>query len=103
MPDPNPAPHFAPLFERLDAIADPNDYANPSLAGQAAGCALAARAAGVPPEAMVAYLRRRLNDVPLSNVGDWYQGVLVERLVSRAILSYFSDGPQAPGPLPNAG
>jgi len=103
--DADPAPHFAQLFELLDAVEDANDYANPSLAGQAAGCALAARAAGVRPEPMIAYLRQRLQEAPLVAVGDWFRGVLLERLVSRAILAYFSDVPAPPDPpsRPNEG
>ena len=89
--DADPAPHFVALFEMLDAVVDANDYANPSLSGLAAGCALAARAAGVPAEAMVIHLRQRIHELRLSGVGDWYRGILIERLVSRAILAYFSD------------
>ena len=103
MHDADPAPHFVALFEMLDAVVDANDYANPSLAGLAAGCALAARAAGVPAEAMVVHLRQRIHEVRLSGVGEWYRGILIERLVSRAILAYFVEGASGEESPPNAG
>lgn len=103
MNDADAAPHFVALFEMLDAVVDANDYANPSLAGLAAGCALAARAAGVPAEAMVVHLRQRIHEVRLSGVGEWYRGILIERLVSRAILAYFVEGASGEESPPNAG
>ena len=103
MNDADAAPHFVALFEMLDAVVDANDSANPSLAGRAAGCALAARAAGVPAEAMVVHLRQRIHEVRLSGVGEWYRGILIERLVSRAILAYFTDGAPGEESPPNAG
>jgi hypothetical protein len=38
---------------------------------------------------MLAYLRSRTWDVPLAEIGDWYRGVLADRLVARAIEAYF--------------
>jgi hypothetical protein len=83
------APHFAPLFELLQAVVRTRDYSNPAVAERVAEGAVAARAAGIRPEVMLAYLRRRLNEAPLSAVGDWYRSVLIERVITHATLAYF--------------
>jgi hypothetical protein len=87
----DPAPHFARLFALLQAAVDTNDYSNPALSDAVAEGARAARAEGIEPERLISYLRRHLHGVPLSAVGDWYRGVLVEGMIARAIDGYFVD------------
>lgn len=89
MRDNDPAPHFDPLFGRLEAIVVARDYGNPAVGELVAAGAAAARRHGVSPEVMIAYLRRRVHQAPLAAVGDWYRGVIADRIVSRAIAAYF--------------
>ena len=91
----DPEPHFAPLFALLQTVVTTKDYANPAVDRAVTSSALAARAAGIPPERVLGYLRVRLNGAPLSAVGDWYRSVLVERLIARAIAAYFADASTA--------
>ena len=95
MQENDPGTHFAPLFALLETIVAARDYTNPTVAERTAACTQAARNAGVPPERILAYLRQRLHDAPLSAVGDWYRGVLVDRIIARAIDSYFDNPPGA--------
>ena len=88
--DIDPEPHFAALLTLLEAVVAAKDYANPAIDRAVATSAAAARAAGITPERVVAYLRVRLHEAPLSAVGDWYRSVLVERLISRTIQAYFA-------------
>ena len=90
VPEPDPAPHFAPLFELLATAVDARDLSNPRIGDLLASGAVAARSAGVRPETMLAYLRRRVTASPLSSVGDWYRGVLAERIVAGAVSAYFA-------------
>jgi len=83
------SPHFAPLFDLLEAVVETRDYTNPAVVERAAAGAVATRRAGISPETMIAYLRRRLHQAPLSAVGDWYRAVLVEHVVARAIDAYY--------------
>lgn len=83
------APHFAPLLARLAACDAQSDYESPAILEEVERAVRAARSANVPPEYMVAYLRRRGHDVPLAGVGDWYRGVLFDRLVLRTIEADF--------------
>jgi hypothetical protein len=86
----DPEPHFAALFALLETVVATKDYANPAIDRAVAVSAAAARAAGIAPERVLAYLRIRLNQAPLSAVGDWYRSVLVERLIARTIEAYFA-------------
>jgi hypothetical protein len=88
----DPAPHFAPLFELLETVDETRDYLDPAVRALASSGAVAARASGLAPETMVAFLRSRVHDVPLAAVGDWYRGVLAEKIVSHAITAYFDTG-----------
>ena len=90
MPELDPEPHFATLFALLETVVATKDYANSAIDRQVAASAAAARAAGIAPERIVAYLRVRLHQAPLSAVGDWYRSVLVERLIARTIEAYFA-------------
>ena len=90
VPDIDPEPHFATLFALLETVVVTKDYANPAIDREVASSAAAARAAGIVPERVVAYLRVRLHQAPLSAVGDWYRSVLVERLIARTIEAYFA-------------
>jgi len=99
----DPAPHFDPLLALLQAVVVTKDYANPAIDRQAGASTVAARDAGFPPEAVIAYLRQQVHQTPLSAVGDWYRAVLIERLVARAIEAYFETSAadptgQRPGP-----
>jgi hypothetical protein len=85
------APHFAPLFEFLETVIATRDYANPAVGEYVDSGVRRARAAGVQPEAAIAFLRERVRDAPLAAVGDWYRAVLAERIVARAIATYFGD------------
>jgi hypothetical protein len=90
----DPAPHFDPLFGRLETIVVARDYDNTVLSDLVAAGAAAARAHAVKPEAMIAYLRHRVHEAPLAAVGDWYRGVIADRIISRAIIAYFdADSP----------
>ena len=91
VPENDPAPHFVPLFQILETVVQTRDYATAAIGATAATGAVAARAAGVTPEAVIAFLRRRLHEAPLSAVGDWYRGVLIERVVAHAIAAYFDE------------
>ena len=96
------APHFAPLFALLEAVSETRHYSDPDVGERVAHGAAAARRAGVPPEAVLAFLRRRLHEAPLSAVGDWYRGVLVERLIAHASGAYFDvTDTAADGPTPS--
>lgn len=88
----DPAQHFAPLLALLETVVVTKDYTNPAVKRQVDASTLAARDAGIRPETLIAYLRDRLHQAPLSAVGDWYRSVLVERLVSWAIQAYFDVG-----------
>ena len=103
MHEPDPAPHFAPLFELLAAVVDTREFTNPRIGDLLTHGAVAARAAGVRPETMLAYLRRRVTEAPLSSVGDWYRGVLAERVVAGAMSAYFGPTRDAAteGPVTN--
>ena len=99
----DPAQHFAPLLALLETVVATKDYTNPAVKRQVDASTAAARDAGVRPETLIAFLRERLHQAPLSAVGDWYRSVLVERLVSWAIQAYFDagaeltlGGPQSP-------
>ena len=83
------APHFDALLALLQAVVVTKDYANPAIDRQVGASTVAAREAGVSPEAVIAYLRHQVHQAPLSAVGDWYRVVLVEHLVARAIDAYF--------------
>jgi hypothetical protein len=85
------APHFAPLFEFLETVITTRDYANPAVDEYVDTGIRSARAAGVPPEVAIAFLRERVRDAPLAAVGDWYRAVLAERIVARAIATYFGN------------
>ena len=87
--DDDVAPFFADLFALLLRAESRRDYESPQLTDAAARGAVAARAAGVPPERVLAYLHTRARAAPLCEIGDWYRGVLVDRLVARAIEAYF--------------
>ena len=85
------APFFADLFALLLAAAvSRRDYESPELTDAAARGARAARRTGVPPQRMLAYLRSHTRDAPLAEIGDWYRGVLADRLVARAIEAYYA-------------
>jgi len=86
----DPEPHFAALFALLETVVATKDYANPAITREVVASASAARAAGIAPERVLAFLRVRLQQAPLSAVGDWYRSVLVERLISRTIEAYFA-------------
>ena len=88
----DPAQHFAALLALLETVVATKDYTNPAVKRQLDASTVAARDAGVRPETLIAYLRERLHQAPLSAVGDWYRSVLVERLVSWAIQAYFDVG-----------
>ena len=88
--DLDPEPHFAALLALLGNVVATKDYANPAIDRAVAASAAAARAAGVPPERVLSYLRVRLHQAPLAAVGDWYRSVLVERLIARTIEAYFA-------------
>ena len=88
--DIDPEPHFAALLALLATVVARKDYDNPAIDREVAACAAASRAAGIPPERVIAYLRVRLHQAPLSAVGDWYRSVLVERLIARTIEAYFA-------------
>lgn len=90
VPDTDPEPHFAALFALLETVVSTKDYANPAIDNEVAASAASARAAGIAPERVLAYLRVRLHQAPLSAVGDWYRSVLVERLIVRTIEAYFA-------------
>lgn len=94
------APYFAPLLSLLETVVAQRDYENPALAEAVAHGAIAAREAGIPPERVLAYLRTRLHEAPLAAVGDWYRGVLVDRIVLRAIEAWY---PGAGDPNESAG
>lgn len=100
----DPAPHFDPLLALLQAVVVSKDYANPAIDRQAGASTVAARDAGFPPQAVIAYLRQQVHQTPLSAVGDWYRAVLSERLVACAIEAYFETSAadpttgQRPGP-----
>ena len=98
MPESDPSPHFAALLAVLETVVATKGYTDPAVMAEAAAGARSARAAGVPPERVIAYLRTRLHGAPLSAVGDWYRAVLVERLVGQAIQAYF-DVPNEPAPI----
>jgi hypothetical protein len=103
VPANDPAPHFEPLFRRLQTVVATHDYNNASITELVAAGARSAHAAGVPPEAMIGYLRRRVHGAPLAAVGDWFRTVLAERIISRATLAYFDAAPTEawPGPPPS--
>jgi hypothetical protein len=86
----DPEPHFATLFALLETVVATKDYANPAIDREITASAAAARAAGIAPERVLAYLRVRLHQAPLSAVGDWYRSVLVERLIAHTIQAYFT-------------
>ena len=90
LPDIDPEPHFAGLFALLETVVATKDYAIAAIDRELAASAAAARAAGIAPERVLAYLRVRLHEAPLSAVGDWYRSVLVERLIARTIEAYFA-------------
>ena len=96
----DPARHFASLFELLETVDETRDYMDPAVGALASSGAAAARASGLAPEAMVAFLRSRVHDVPLAAVGDWYRGVLAEKIVSHAITAYFDAGMPTLAQLP---
>jgi hypothetical protein len=101
----DPAPHFDQLFSRLETVVITHDYNNATVAELVTAGARSAQGAGVSPEAMIMYLRRRVHGAPLAAVGDWYRTVLAERIISRAILAYFDAAPAeaSPGhPQPDA-
>ena len=85
------APFFADLFALLAVAVSRRDYESPELTAAAASGARAARRAGIAPERMLSYLRARIAPSPLADVGDWYRGVLSDRLVARAIEAYFDE------------
>ena len=91
------APYFAPLFEFLETIITTRDYANPAVGEYVDTGIRRARAAGVRPEAAIAFLRERVHEAPLTAVGDWYRAVLAERIVARAIAAYFEDAAATDG------
>ena len=84
-------PLFAPLFAALETVSHPRDYSNVAIDLLTTDGAAAARIASIAPEAMIAYLRARLNATPLYGVGDWYRGALVDRIVACAINGYYRD------------
>jgi hypothetical protein len=88
----DPAPHFASLFELLETVDETRDYLDPAVGTLASSGAAAARASGLAPEAMVAFLRSRVHHARLAAVGDWYRGVLAEQIVAQAITGYFDAG-----------
>jgi hypothetical protein len=85
------APFFADLFALLTGAVSRRDYESPELTDAATRAARAARRAGVPPQRMIAYLRSRTREAPLAEIGDWYRGVLADRLVACAIEAYFDE------------
>ena len=89
MPDDDVAPFFADLFALLLRAESRSDYESPRLTDAVTRGAIAARAAGVSPARVLAYLRTRARAAPLSEIGDWYRGVLVDRLVARTMEAYF--------------
>jgi hypothetical protein len=95
--DDNVASHFAPLFEFLETVVTTRDYANAAVAEYVDSGVRRARSAGVRPEAAIAFLRERVHEAPLTAVGDWYRSVLAERIVARAIATYFGDVAAADG------
>ena len=103
--DDNVASHFAPLFEFLESVVMTRDYANAAVAECVDSGVRRARSAGVRPEAAIAFLRERVHEAPLTAVGDWYRSVLAERIVARAIATYFGDvaatdgGDHKPAPI----
>jgi hypothetical protein len=88
----DPSSHFAPLFQLLEAVATMRDYNNPAIAELVASGAVSARRAGVRPESMIIHLRDRVHGAALAAVGDWYRGVLADRIVSQAVIAYFDAG-----------
>ena len=89
--DVDAAPFFADLFALLAGAVSRRDYESPELTAAAASGARTARRAGMAPERMLSYLRARIAASPLADVGDWYRGVLSDRLVARAIEAYFDE------------
>jgi hypothetical protein len=98
VPANDPAPHFDPLFCRLEAVVATHDYNNAGIAELVSAGARSAHAAGVPPEAMIRYLRQRVHGAPLAAVGDWFRTVLAERIISHATLAYFDAAPADASP-----
>lgn len=84
-------PHFAELFALLARVASARDVESPEITAAVVRGAAAAREAGVRPERVLACLRARAHEAPLANIGEWYRGVLADRLVARAIEAYFAD------------
>ena len=89
--DVDAAPFFADLFALLAGAVSRRDYESPELTDAATRGARAAGRAGVPPKRMIASLRSRMREAPLAEIGDWYRGVLADRLVARAIEAYFDE------------
>lgn len=87
----DPAPHFVPLLELLAATSPQHAQDDQALVDHVARGVAAARAASIPPEQVLAYLRRRLHEAPIAEVGDWQRGALIERLVGQAIEAYYPD------------
>jgi hypothetical protein len=60
---------------------------------------VAARRGGLLPETVIGYLRRRTQEAPLVDVGDWYRPALAERIINRAVVAYFAAAAAEP-PVP---
>lgn len=81
VPANDPAPHFDPLFHRMEAVVVTHGYNNADIAEFVAAGARSVHAAAV---------------------GDWFRTALAERIISRATVAYFNAASEAaPGPPPS--
>lgn len=91
----DPLTHFAPLLAVLEAAPTGDDYDSPVVGLAIAYGVQSARAAGVPPAAVLARLRTHLNGAPLAHV-DWDRAMVVDHVVLRRVEAYFDGMTAAP-------
>lgn len=80
---------FAPVFALLESAIAQRDFESQAIIDAIDRGAAMARAAGISPERVLCELRAQLQRVPLIAVGEWYRRILVDRLVLRALATYF--------------
>lgn len=77
------------IVETLQRARQTHAFEEPALREAVRRFAVAARAAGLPPEKLVIAIKQLVAEEVLKDVGDWFRGVVTDRTVAWAIEGYF--------------
>jgi hypothetical protein len=66
-----------------------NEFTDPRLRAAVEQCAMRCRELGIPPEQMLVKLKALLRETALTEVGEWFRGVLSDRIIVWAIEAYY--------------